>query len=144
MSDISGYLKILLLAIAVLVVFGTTLRVAWLRRKESLHDAVVFTESFREARWYKKLNLGAFLFAPVWLLSNGFWGLAAVYLFFSVQWPVFALLASSVLFFKASSMSWGDGSRWGNDSEAFMDEQAFWSTLGWVVGVSVIVISIME
>ena len=41
-------------------------------------------------------------------------------------------------------MSWGNGSRWGNDSEAFMDEQVFWSLLSWFVAVPANILVLLE
>lgn len=89
-----------------------------------------FNQTFYALKWYKRLNLGAFLLSPFWLYANGFWLLAAAYVVAAFRYPWLATAMSIYLLFRASNLSWAGGKRWANDVEAFRDEQTFWSTLG--------------
>lgn len=117
----------------VLLVFVTMLGLAWVSRSDStLPLATAFNAQLNSAPWYKNLNLGACVLAPWWLFCNGMWLCAIVYLILAWLLPPLALVASLLLLFRGTRLSWGGGARWGNDVEAFLDEQHFWSTLSWV------------
>lgn len=118
----------------VLVVFGATMIIAWKRRpKELPPEPLAFNDWFYSSRWYRKLNLGAFVITPLWLFSNGMWLLAILYLIMGAMFPPLALAASVFLFFRGSILSWSGGERWGNNPEAFLDEQLFWSMVSWIL-----------
>lgn len=127
------------------IVFLSMLRVAWKRRpKNNFPEQASFNNTFHSARWYNKLNLGAFVFTPFWLFINGFWVSALAYLLTSFYLPLIGLLISVFLFFNGSSLSWCDGRRWGNDVEAFLDEQLFWSYLSWFILLVASIIFLLE
>jgi hypothetical protein len=144
MSGFEGIIVAALFAISVIIVFGLSIHIAWRHRKADLPTSTQFNDSFNTAKWYKKLNFGALLFSPFWLFSNGFWISTLLYCLITIQWPLLGLVVSIFLFFRGSSWSWGTGSRWGYDSEAFMDEQVFWSSLCWYFLISIITITTLS
>jgi hypothetical protein len=135
---------ILTFALSVLLVFGSSLSYAWRNRsKEKRPSPTLFNETFSGSSWVRKLNFGAFVFSPLWLFLNGFWLSGILHMVAWYFFPLLGLLISIVLFFKGSSWSWGSGERWGNDSEAFLDEQMFWSILAWILVSSFLIIILL-
>ncbi len=120
----------LIIIASIIFTFGLTL---YLSRKYKVNKSLPYPEKFNEelekANWYKKLNYGALVFTNIWLVINGFWLSAVLYFVLFLTFPPIAILISIVLFFKGTSLSWGTGERWGNDCEAFLDEQVFWNAL---------------
>jgi hypothetical protein len=120
----------LIIIASIIFTFGLTL---YLSRKYKVDKPLPYPENFNEefekANWYKKLNFGALVFTNIWLVINGFWLSAVLYFVLFLTFPPIAILISIVLFFKGTSLSWDTGERWGNNCEAFLDEQAFWNAL---------------
>lgn len=127
------YYYLLAMVGGLLIVFGITMTIAWRNRPQKVPpEPVAFNDWFYSARWYSKLNFGAFAITPLWLFSNGMWLLAVLYLITGLVFPPFAFAVSLFLFFQGNNMSWSGGERWGNNPEAFLDEQFFWSMLSWM------------
>jgi|SRR5687767_121592 hypothetical protein len=94
-------------------------------------------------RAVRGLSWGALLLTPLWLLRNGFWLTAAVYVLCSIFiWPI-ALIIAVVFFFRGTKWSWSKGQRWRSYAE-FRTSQFNWEFLALVTLVVAIVIMSTE
>jgi len=85
-----------------------------------------------ETEIYRRLNWGALGVTLLWLIRNGFWLTALIYIVLAAYlWPA-ALCLSLVFFVKGTEWSWGGGRRW-NSFEEFERSQSVWAFAGVVV-----------
>ena len=79
-----------------------------------------------------RLNWGALGITLLWLIRNGFWLTALIYIASAAYfWPA-ALLLSLVFFVRGTEWSWGGGQRW-NSVEEFERSQSVWAFVGVVL-----------
>ena len=113
-----------------------------LKKRNCVHAEPEFADFFVSEPWYRKLNLGACLLSPLWLFANGFWILAIIYLVVgAIFWPL-ALLFSLLLLFIGTEISWGNGTRWGDDYYTFSNEQHFLSVIAIVYVIASVIVQV--
>lgn len=103
------------------------------RKLECIESTPELASIVRDTPWHLNLNLGAMMFSCFWLIANGFWVWAIIYLVLSsIFWPA-ALVISIILFLIGNQISWRDGERWGNNYYEFASMQFFWNCLAAIV-----------
>jgi hypothetical protein len=75
-----------------------------------------------------RLNWGAFLFTPFWLMRNGLWITLMFFLLIEFFFPLASLLFSVYFLFYGNGWSWGNGTRW-QSIDTFADSQYRWNFL---------------
>ena len=93
-------------------------------------SAHAFNSWFYSLRWWQKLNAGAALAGVFWLLGNGMWFSAFLYIIAAFVFPPAVPVIALALLLFGSNMSWRTGARWGYDFRAFNREQSFWAYWG--------------
>ena len=83
-------------------------------------------------RLVRGLSWGALVFPPLWLLRNGFWFSALLYVVLVLYfWPLSLVLV--VLFFIfGARWSWAEGQRW-RSYEQFLDSRFAWDFSAFVM-----------
>lgn len=83
------------------------------------------------------------MLTPLWLLRNGFWVTAALYVLCSILiWPI-ALIIAVLFFIRGTKWSWSKGQRW-RSYEEFCTSQFNWEFLALVTLIVAIVVMSSE
>lgn len=95
------------------------------------------------SRKVRGLSWGALVFAPFWLLRNGFWMSAVVYVVCAIYvWPA-SLIIGILFFIFGARWSWGQGNRW-HSYEQFVHSKFSWDFLALVAMSALTTIALAE